>query len=79
MNKLKAILQLALATILAITAAATLVNLILITMRPETISVVNAIIGQGVLIICLLVISRILFRNGKMRFKVSAEQEPDLG
>jgi|TARA_B110000263_G_scaffold53906_1_gene45271 membrane protein YdbS with pleckstrin-like domain len=79
MNKLKAILQLALAAILVIAAAATLVNLILITMRPETISVVNAIIGQGVLIICLLVISRILFRNGKMRFKVSAEQEPDLG
>ena len=79
MNKLKAILQLALAAILVIAAAATLVNLILITMRPETISVVNAIIGQGVLIICLLVISKILFRNGKMRFKVSAEQEPDLG
>ena len=79
MNKLKAILQLALAAILVIAAAATLVNLILITMRPETISVVNAIIGQGVLIICLLVISRIVFRNGKMRFKVSAEQEPDLG
>jgi membrane protein YdbS with pleckstrin-like domain len=79
MNKLKAILQLTLAAILVIAAAATLVNLILITMRPETISVVNAIIGQGVLIICLLVISRILFRNGKMRFKVGAEQEPDLG
>ena len=79
MNKLKAILQLALAAILVIAAAATLVNLILITMRPETISVVNAIIGQGVLIICLLVISRSLFRNGKMRFKVSAEQEPELG
>ncbi|HIF73472.1 MAG TPA: hypothetical protein EYG31_01405 [Porticoccaceae bacterium] len=79
MNKLKAILQLALAAILVIAAAATLVNLILITMRPETISVVNAIIGQGVLIICLLVISRILFRNGKMRFKVGAEQEPDQG
>ena len=69
MNKLKAILQLALAAILVIAAAATLVNLILITMRPETISVVNAIIGQGVLIICLLVISRILFRNGKKRLK----------
>jgi CHASE2 domain-containing sensor protein len=69
MNKLKAILQLVLAAILMIAAAATLVNLILITMRPETISVVNAIIGQGVLIICLLVISRILFRNGKKRLK----------
>mgnify|MGYP006115190751 CR=1 FL=1 len=78
MNKLKAILQLALATILAITAAATLVNLILITMRPETISVVNAIIGQGVIIIGLLVMSSILFRNGKQQFKVIAEQEPDL-
>lgn len=64
MNKLIAVLQLLTALVLTIASIATLVNLFLITMRPETISVVNAIIGQGVLIICLLVISRILLRKG---------------
>ena len=51
MNKLLPILQLIGAAICFIIAITTLVNLIFISQRPETISVVNTIIGQGVLII----------------------------
>jgi len=50
-------------------AFSTLVNLGFIIMRPETISVVNAIIGQGILAICLLALARLLFRNGNRRIK----------
>lgn len=64
MNKLIAILQLITALVLTIASIATVINLVLISTRPETISVVNALIGQGILIICLLVISRILLRKG---------------
>ena len=63
MNKFTAVLKLLLACILAVAAVATLVNMILIATRPETISVVNAMIGQGVLIICLAALARILGRN----------------
>ncbi len=64
MNKIVAIIQLLASAILSIMALATLVNLIFITTRPETISVVNVMVGQGVLIICLLVLSRVMFRKG---------------
>jgi|FLOH01.1.fsa_nt_gi hypothetical protein len=64
MNKFVALLQITTALVLAVASIATLINLLLIFTRPETISVVNALIGQGVLIICLLVISRILLRKG---------------
>ena len=64
MNKLVAIIQLLVSAIVSIMALATFVNLILISTRPETISVVNTLIGQGVLIICLLVLARVLFRKG---------------
>jgi hypothetical protein len=50
-------------------ALSTLVNLGFIIMRPETISVVNAIIGQGILAICLLALARLLFRYGNRRIK----------
>ena len=59
MNKLVALLQLLATVVLGIFALATAVNLILISMRPETISVVNAIIGQGILIICMLALASI--------------------
>lgn len=49
---------------LGLAAIATLVNMVLIATRPETISVVNVIIGQGILIICFLVISRVLLTKG---------------
>ncbi|MEX0962438.1 MAG: hypothetical protein WDZ52_00140 [Pseudohongiellaceae bacterium] len=64
MNKFVASIQLIGSAIVSIAALATLVNLIFISTRPETISVVNTLIGQGVLIICLLVLARVLFRKG---------------
>ncbi|MDC0222450.1 hypothetical protein OAL54_12020, partial [Gammaproteobacteria bacterium] len=63
MNKLIALLQLLATVVLGIFALATAVNLILISMRPETISVVNAIIGQGILIICMLALASISLRK----------------
>lgn len=64
MNKFLAIIQLLASALISLAVLATLVNLILISTRPETISVVNTLIGQGVLIICLLVLARVLFRKG---------------
>ncbi|MBQ86470.1 MAG: hypothetical protein CMQ16_08725 [Gammaproteobacteria bacterium] len=63
MNKLFSVLQLLLAVLSAALAVATLVNLVLISSRPETISVVNAIIGQGLLIVCLAAFARVLGRK----------------
>jgi membrane protein YdbS with pleckstrin-like domain len=64
MNKLLPILQLCVAALCLVIAVATLVNLIYISQRPETISVVNAIIGQGVLIIGFSAFAKILFSKG---------------
>lgn len=64
MNKIIAPLQLIASLLLALIALATGVNLIFIVTRPETISVVNVMIGQGVLIVCLSAISRVLFKKG---------------
>ena len=64
MSKLVAVLQLLASALVTVMALATLINLIFISTRPETISVVNTLIGQGVLIICLLVLTRVLFRRG---------------
>ena len=64
MNKFVALLQLLATVVLGIFALATAVNLILISMRPETISVVNAIIGQGILFICMLALASISLRKG---------------
>ena len=57
MQKLIASLQLLLSLLVFVAAAATAHNLYSLASRPETISVVNTLIGQGVLIIGLLVIS----------------------
>lgn len=65
MQKLKALTQILVGGLLAVAAAATLVNLLFIVTRPETISVVNAMIGQGVIIICLAALARIMLRRGK--------------
>ncbi len=51
MTKFLAVLQAGLAVILFLIAAATLVNMVLIAMRPETISVVNTKICQTVMIV----------------------------
>ena len=63
MSKFFSVLQLLLAVLAAALAVATLVNLVLISSRPETISVVNAIIGQGLLIVCLAAFARVLGRK----------------
>lgn len=64
MNKLISVLQLTTALVLCVAAIATIINLVLISTRPDTVSVLNVLVGQGILIICLLVISRILLRKG---------------
>ena len=83
MNRVLAVLQLGLALILFLFALATLVNMVLITTRPETISVVNTIIGQTVVIVCLVALGRILMKKGLARYSASqqvgagAADEPD--
>jgi|GEM_PF-457422 len=74
MQKLLASLQLLAAALLALTAVATIVNLVLISTRPETISVVNTIIGQGLLAVCLAALARILLRKGWRRFNAGADR-----
>ncbi len=65
MKKILGFIQLLLALFLVITAAATGINLVLISMRPETISVVNVIIGQGILIILLLAFANLCLKKGR--------------
>jgi len=64
MNKLAAVIQLITSALVSAIAMATIINLILISTRPETISVVNTLVGQGVLIILLLVMATVLFKKG---------------
>ncbi|MAP46505.1 MAG: hypothetical protein CMP87_02655 [Gammaproteobacteria bacterium] len=70
MKKVVGFVQLLLALLLAIAAAATGVNLVLISMRPETISVVNVIIGQGILIILLLAFANLCLKKGRESLKL---------
>ena len=70
MKKIVGFVQLLLALLLAIAAAATCVNLVLISMRPETISVVNVIIGQGILIILLLAFANLCLKKGRESLKI---------
>jgi len=65
MKKILGFIQLFLALLLIILALATGFNLILISMRPETISVVNVIIGQGVLIVLLLAFANLCLKKGR--------------
>ncbi len=79
MDKFLAILQLLFAVLLAIMAVVTIHNLVNISARPETISVVNTIIGQGVVIIALSVFATVLFRKGwkQLRQPDKASQDPE--
>lgn len=79
MQKFIALLQLLLCLILVIVAAAILVNLVLISTRPETISVVNTLIGQGVLIIALMAFCRILYKKGLTGLKATNESRDKPG
>jgi membrane protein YdbS with pleckstrin-like domain len=63
MNKLVAVIQLITSALVSLVALATMINLIFISTRPETISVVNTLVGQGVLIILLLVLATVLFKK----------------
>lgn len=72
MNKSLALLQLLGAVILYAIALATLLNMIFISTRPETISVVNAYIGLGVLFICSLALGRIQWRRGLAKLRATA-------
>ena len=64
MNRLVAVIQLITSALVSLIAMATIINLIFISTRPETISVVNTLVGQGVLIILLLVMATVLFKKG---------------
>ena len=70
MKKIVGFVQLLLALLLAIAAAATGVNLVLISMGAETISVVNVIIGQGLLIILLLAFANLCLKKGRESLKL---------
>ena len=65
MKKILGFIQLLAALLLFISAVATGINLIFISMRPETISVVNVIVGQGILIIILLALANLCLRKGR--------------
>ncbi|MCY4015613.1 MAG: hypothetical protein OXE80_04105 [Gammaproteobacteria bacterium] len=64
MNKLLALLQIFAAIALAAIAAAAIGNMVLMVNLPDTISVVNLLIGVIVIVPCLLAIARILLRRG---------------
>jgi len=69
MYRMIGVLYLLLSGVLAIMALATLVNMVLIAMRPETISVVNAAMGQIVVVIFLAVWARVFFVKGQERVR----------
>ncbi len=64
MNKLLALLHIFGALALAATAAAAIANMVVMVNLPDTISVVNLLIGVVVIVPCLLAIARILLRRG---------------
>lgn len=70
-------LQIAGAVILGIMTLATAINLVFISTRPETISVVNTLIGQGLLIVCMIALARILSRKGLSSLRASRESDND--
>ncbi len=69
MEKVKGGLQLLASVICLLVAAAVIHNLSQILMRPESVSVVNALVGQSVLIICLLAAARILSKKGLSKLR----------
>ena len=73
MNRFIGVLQLAAAGMCLLAGAATVINLAYILPRPETISVVNTMIGHSVLIICSLAGFRILYRKGIARVRNAPE------
>jgi|GEM_PF-6051966 len=64
MSKFKSILKLLAGVLLLLCAAGSLLNLLFIVGREETISVVNAVVGLAVLFFFLAPLGQILLRNG---------------
>jgi len=58
-------------------AMATVINLGFIFMRPDSISVANAFVGQFVVIVATLVLSRWLYRLGRQRLKDGGNMDGD--
>lgn len=82
MDKFVASLQLLGGAILGFFTIATVINVVLIVSNQEnSISVVNVMVGQGVLIVCLAALTRILFRKGLAGFRQSrpGESSPEAG
>jgi hypothetical protein len=69
MDRMIGILQLLLSGVLGTMALATLYNIVLIAMRPETTSVASAAMGQLVVVIFLAVWSRVFFVKGQERVR----------
>ncbi len=69
MDRMIGILQLLLSGVLGTMALATLYNIGLIAMRPETTSVASAAMGQLVVVIFLAVWSRVFFVKGQERVR----------
>lgn len=69
MKKLTAVVMLILAGVCLLAAVATAINLGFILLRPDSISVVNTLIGQFVVIVGALVLALMLFNSGKNRLK----------
>ena len=67
MKKILAFLLIGLAGVCLLAAVATLINLGFIMTRPDSISVVNTLIGQFVVIVGALVLATILYKAGKAR------------
>ena len=73
MNRFYAVLQVVLAVALYIMAFAILFNIVRIVFRPETISVVNAMIGLGVMLISFLALARIVMKKGLASLRLLKE------
>ncbi|MBU2097930.1 MAG: hypothetical protein KKD00_04155 [Gammaproteobacteria bacterium] len=67
MRKLAGLLMLVLAFVCVVAAVITAINLGFIIVRPDSISVVNTLIGQFVVIVGALVLARILYGAGRSR------------
>jgi len=67
MRKFTGVLMLMLALICVLVAVGTAINLGFIMTNPDSVSVVNALIGQFVMIVGALVLSGILYRSGRAR------------
>ena len=76
MNRFLAVLQAGLAVLLFVIALATLVNMVLIAPGVATIPVVNSIIGQTVMIVCLVALGRIMWRRGVAQLRGGSPGDP---